>query len=191
MDRANIMPDKPIILTRRSVANGRLFHIEEADLEFSNGERRTYEYLKGGGVAAVIIVALKDEQTVLLVEEYGIGLEGYELGLPKGRVDAGEDHRQAANRELKEEVGFGARDIQLLKCLSLSPSYMQHQTQLVLARDLYPESLPGDEPEPLIVHELPLAEMGDWIARGDITEARTIAGLYLAKEFLAKESGAN
>ena len=178
------MPEKPKILTRRLAAASQLFKVEAADLEFSNGERRTYEYLAGAKGAAVIIVPLLDENTVLLIEEYGIGLERYELGLPKGKVDAGERHVEAANRELQEEVGYAARELTLIKRLSQSPSYMQHQTQIVIARDLYPAKLEGDEPEPLIVHECPFDDIDAIVERENVTEARTIAALYLAKKWV-------
>lgn len=125
-----------------------------------------------------------DSDTVLLIREYGVGVEGYELGLPKGKVDAGETHIEAANRELKEEVGYGAKDLQLMKCLSQSPNYMQHKTQIVLARNLYPERLEGDEPEPLDVVPAKLSELEQWIARDDLTEARSIAALLLARQYL-------
>ncbi|MFT5083489.1 MAG: ADP-ribose diphosphatase [Lentisphaeria bacterium] len=180
------MPEAPEILTRQEASPSRLFRVEQARLRFSNGEERTYEYLKSGKMGAVIIVPLLDNNTVLLVEEYGIGVEGYEIGLPKGKVDAGETHIEAANRELKEEIGYGAKNLQLLKCLSQSPSYMQHRTQVVLARDLYPEKLVGDEPEELTVLPFPLDDIAAIAAIENVTEARTIAALYLARDWLAQ-----
>lgn len=182
------MPELPKILTRREVAAGRLFKIEAAELRFSNGEEREYEYLRAGWSAAVIVVPMINDEEVLLVQEYGIGVEGYEWGLPKGRVDKGEAHLDAANRELKEEAGYGARKLDLLKCMTQSPGYMQHKTQIVLARDLYPETLEGDEPEPLGVKAFPLSDIAGIAAREDVTEARTIAALYLARDFIRNET---
>src|SRR6188508_2878888 len=124
---------------------------ETLDLEFSNGERRRYERVRSGGHGSVIIAALPDPDTVLLVREYAAGVHRYELGLPKGRMDAGESALDAANRELKEEVGFGARKLTHLRSISLAPTYMSHEIHLVVAEDLYEERLPGDEPEPLEV----------------------------------------
>lgn len=71
-----------------------------------------------------------------------------------------------------------------MKCLSQSPNYMQHKTQIVLARNLYPERLEGDEPEPLDVVPAKLSELEQWIARDDLTEARSIAALLLARQYL-------
>ena len=182
------MPDKPKILIDREVASSKLFRVNEAHIEFSNGERRVYEYLRSGHNAAVIIVPLIDDNTVLLVEEYGVGVDGYELGLPKGRVDQGESHLQAANRELKEEVGYGAKKLELLKSISLSPNYMQHMTQIVLARDLYPESAVGDEPEPLGVVPFNFNDIASIASLQNVTEARTIAALYLARDWVAQHT---
>jgi len=178
------MPELPKILARREAEKSRLFKVDSVELEFSNGERRTYEYLKAGENAAVIIVPVTDDRQILMVEEYGIGVGRYELGLPKGRVDPGESHIEAANRELKEEAGFGARKLELLKCMTQSPNYMQHKTQIVLALDLYHEKLEGDEPEEMAVHRFPLSDIASIAAMENVTESRTIAALYLARDWL-------
>ena len=179
------MPKPPIIHATRNVADSRFLRFEQVDLEFSNGERRTYERMKPGGLGAVIIVPMLDAETVLLVREYGVGLERYELGLPKGRLDPGETVEQGADRELKEEVGFGARLLMPLRTLSLSPSYMSHVAHVVLAQDLYPERLEGDEPEPLDVVPWKLDDLHTLMERDDVTEGRSIAALFMAREYLA------
>ena len=175
---------KPEILAQRTVARSRLFQIEELDLRFSNGERRTFERLASRGPGAVLVIPMLDDQTVLLVREYAAGLERYELSLPKGLIDPGESAVQAANRELMEEVGYGARQLTELTTLSLAPGYLAHQTQIILARDLYPERREGDEPEPLEVIQWPLAQLTELLQRDDFSEARSVAALFLAREAL-------
>lgn len=182
------MPKLPDILAREQVAASKLFKVEQLELRFSNGEQRTYERLCSGATAAVIVVPLLDDDTVLLIREYGVGVENYELGLPKGRVEQGEDLLDAANRELKEEIGYGARNLRLLKLMSQSPNYMQHRTQIVLARDLYEERLEGDEPESLEVVPVKFADLDTWLDREDFTEARSIAALLLVQRLLQSES---
>ncbi len=177
----------PVIHDRRLRDPSKLFEIEQLDLEFSNGERRTYERMRSRGLGAVIIVPMLDERTVLLVREYAAGLHHYEIGLPKGRLEDGEDVLEGAQRELKEEVGFGARSLMELTRLSLAPGYMTHITRVVLARDLYPEKLPGDEPEELEVVPWPIDDLLPITRREDCTEGRTIAALYIARDYLAAE----
>lgn len=161
-----------------------MLRVEQVDLEFSNGERRTYHRMKPKGLGAVIIVPMLDEETVLLAREYAAGLHHYEIGLPKGRIERGESIIEAAEREMKEEIGYGARDLIQLTRLSLAPGYMTHVTHIVLARDLYPEKLPGDEPEELEVVPWPIADLRSLTAREDCTEGRTIAALYIARDYL-------
>ena len=179
------MRKPPIVHSTRSAEGSHFLKVELIDLEFSNGERRTYERLKSSGLGAVVIVPMRDDETVLLVREYGAGINRYELGLPKGRLDRDETVEQGANRELKEEVGFGARQMHILTTLSLSPSYMTSMTHVVLARDLYPERLAGDEPEELDVVEWKMSQLHKLIEHPEVTEGRSIAALFIAREYLA------
>jgi len=183
--------ERPLpIIHASSEREAGLFRMEQLDLEFSNGQRRQFQRLHGRGHGAVVVVPLIDNDTVLLVREYAAGVHRYELGLVKGRIDAGESAIEAANRELKEEAGYGARDLQLIRMLSLAPTYMSHQTHLVLARDLYPERLPGDEPEELDVIPWRLDALHELTLRADFSEGRCIAALYVARDWLARPSSA-
>ncbi len=160
------------------------YRMERMDLEFSNGERRQYQRLHSRGHGAVIVVPLLDDDTVLLVREYAAGVHRYELGLVQGRIDAGEAALQAANRELQEEAGYAARDLHALRALTLSPYYMSHQADVVVARDLYPSRLPGDEPEPLEVVPWKLDALHELILREDFSDGRCIAALFITREWL-------
>ena len=113
---------KPTILNVETVARSRLFTVESVDLEFSNGVRRVYERMRPTNREAVMIVPIVDDH-LILIREYAVGTESYELGFSKGLIDPGESVYEAANRELKEEVGFGANDLTFLKKLSMAPSY--------------------------------------------------------------------
>ncbi|GHC30107.1 ADP-ribose diphosphatase NudE [Kushneria pakistanensis] len=177
---------KPEIGRRRRIAQSRLFAVEALELEFSNGEQRTFERLtsQGNGAGAVMIVAMPDPDHVLLIQEYAAGIEDYALTLPKGVIDPGEDIVTAANRELREECGYGAHAIEPLTELTLAPNYMTHRIHVVMATQLYEERLPGDEPEPLIVEKHPIEDITALLARGDFHEGRAIAALFIARERL-------
>lgn len=177
----------PKVLARRLVAESQVFRIEQVDLLFPNGVRRTFERIPGGA-DSVLILPLLDPQTLLLIREYSAGTDRYELGLPKGVIEPGEDPVAAANREIREEVGYAARDLRLMRRLSLVPGYIGHHTQVVLARDLYESPLPGDEPEPLEVVPWRLSRLDALLARDDFDEARCVAALLLLERYLRSES---
>ncbi|TXL17808.1 hypothetical protein BMR04_03985 [Methylococcaceae bacterium HT3] len=107
----------------------------------------------------------------------------------EGKIDNGESALQAANRELKEEVGYGAHKIQQISSFSIAPSYMEHMTEIILAQDLYPEKLPGDEPEELEVVPWKLDNLTQLVSSGQCTEARSIAALYMVRDYMLQQNG--
>ncbi len=176
---------KPKILKVDTVASSRLFTIESVDLTFSNGVNRVYERMRSSGREAVLIVPVIDDD-LLLIHEYAVGTESYELGFPKGLIDPGESVLEAANRELMEEVGFGAQHFDVLAKLSMAPSYFSSKMNIVIAKGLYPQSLEGDEPEPLPQTRWPISRMMELLQQPDFTEARNVSALFLAREFLQR-----
>ena len=178
------MRKKPEILATETVAKTRLFHVEQLDLKFTNGVEVQYERLKSNSAGAVLVVPMLDDDTVMLIREYAAGVHRYELGLPKGRIEQGEDLLNAANRELMEEIGYGANKLEHLTVFTLAPGYLGHSTQIVLAQDLYEQSEDGDEPEEIEVVPWSLSNLSALMAREGLTEARSIAALYMVRDLL-------
>lgn len=175
--------NKPEILHTEVVARSRLFQIEQVHLKFSNGVERQYERMKGGSRGAVMIVPIHQGK-MLLAREYAAGTDNYELGFPKGLIDPGETAIEAANRELQEEIGFGANKLTLLKELSLAPGYFSSKMQIFLAEDLYESRLEGDEPEPIDVVPWSLADWEALLDDVDFSESRSVSALFLAQKYL-------
>lgn len=179
-------PKKPDILHVEAVARSRLFTIEAVDLAFSNGAHRVYERMKPSNREAVMIVPILGDD-LILIQEYAVALESYELGFPKGLIDPGESAFEAADRELKEEAGFGARQLESLGKLTMAPSYFSSKMNIVVAEGLYPEKLEGDEPEPLIVRRWPLNNLLALLNEPDFREARNVSALFMVREWLVKQ----
>jgi len=173
------MPEKPKVLKSNIIAKSRLFKIEAMHLRFSNGQERHFERIQGWPHGSVMMVPMLDEKTFLLIREYAAGVDEYILGFPKGAIDKGEDLYVTANRELKEEVGYGAKEITLLTQLTASPGYYSSVMQVVIARDLYEEKIEGDEPEPLEVVPWSMDNIDALLAHPEFYEARSIASLLI------------
>ncbi len=171
------MKSLPQILSHRVVARSRIFTVEALDLRFGNGVEVQYERLHSGLSGAVLIVPVTDDDQLVLIHEYAAGVGRYELGFPKGKVDAGEDWREASIRECMEEAGYRPGHVALLDTVSLSAGYMNHVTHLVVAESLVPATLPGDEPEALEVVHWPLSDWKALLDEPAFSEGRAYAAL--------------
>ncbi|QGM80304.1 ADP compounds hydrolase NudE [Otariodibacter oris] len=178
----------PEILSVSTIAKTRIFEVQSVDLRFSNGEERVYERMTPQRRASVMIVPIHHDQLVM-IKEYAVGSERYELTFPKGLVDLGEEPIVSANRELQEEIGFGANKIESLRTLYSGPSHGYGLMHVFIAQDLYPSKLEGDEPEPLDVVYYPLSAIDDMLADPNFAESRNLSTLFLLREYLnAKKS---
>ena len=182
------MRQMPEIIASTTLAQTRLFRIEQLDLRFTNGVNVQYERLMGSPSGAVLAVPLLDANTVLLIREYAAGMHRYELALPKGRIETGESPLAAANRELLEEIGYGAQRLEHIHSLTLAPGYINQVTHIVLAQDLYPQRNAGDEPEEIEVVPWQLDNLHALLGQHDCTEARSIAALFIVRDLLQRNN---
>ena len=177
----------PKLIAKKTLAKTRIFTIEQLHLQFENGTEVQYERVFSPPSGAVLVVPQLDNETIILIREFCAGSQRYEIAFPKGRVEEGESPISTANREIMEETGFGARKLEHIKSLTVSPGYMSHQTHIIYATDLYQQKLDGDEPEPIEILYWKLNKLDDLIYNDEFTEARSIAALYLLKNRLFSE----
>ncbi|WP_044470043.1 ADP compounds hydrolase NudE [Mannheimia massilioguelmaensis] len=174
---------KPEILNISTAAKSRILEIQAVDLKFSNGQLRTYERIKPSRKAAVMVLPI-DGDDLLMVREYAVGTERYELGFTKGLMEQGETPEQSANREMQEEIGLGARSIIFLRTVNTSPSFMNSPMHILLASDFYESKLEGDEPEPLELIRYPLANIDKLLNDPEFYEAKNLVALYTLRDYL-------
>lgn len=177
----------PIVLSTKTIAKTRIFHIEEMQVRFSNAHESTFERIVGRYPSAVMIVAMQDDETFLLIREYAAAADQYVLAFPKGAMDADEETLSAANRELMEEVGYGAHELTQIAEWSLSPAYFNATMKIVLAKNLFPQKLAGDEPEEIEVIPWKISNINALLVHPEFHESRSVAAVLLL-ERLYRES---
>ena len=134
-----------------------------------------------GGVA---VLALDEENNVTLVQQYRYPFHQVLLELPAGKLDAGEDHRPAAVRELSEETGLEAEELTYLGCLLASPGFCTERLHMYLARGLSRKESHPDEDEFLNVVTMPFQQLLGQVMDGTIEDAKTVATVLKTKVLL-------
>ena len=134
---------------------------------------------------AVAILAFKDDSTVLLVEQFRHAIEQSLLELPAGMLEKGEDPKAAALRELQEETGYKAENIELLQEFFTSPGVVNEKIYIYLATDLTFVGQHLDADEYLNVRELTVDQLEEMMADGKIQDGKTLIG-YLRWKNLKK-----
>lgn len=153
------------------------FRVDEVRLP--NGTEIDYGVLESGGFAAV--AAITESGGVLLVRQYRQPLGRHTLELPSGGVDGEENPRSAAARELFEETGYEAEDLEHLISVHTSTGRSTEICHLFRCRAVEsPEGPQPEETEFIEVVEMPLAGALKKVWEGGITDAATALGLLLA-----------
>ena len=133
--------------------------------------------LHSGGV---VIAALKDNNTILLIKQYRYPLKKVNLELPAGKLEIGENPDEACKRELEEETGYQAKQWQSLGFINTTPGICTEKLYLYLAKDLIFVGEHPDEGEILKCEEYNLSEVFKMINSGEINDAKTICTLFRA-----------
>jgi len=85
---------------------------------------------------------------------------------------------------VREETGFAARSLRKLGAFYMAPGYSDEYLHIYLASDLYPARLAGDEDEFIQVEAVPVEKVYAMVARGEIQDGKSLAGLLLAQPYL-------
>jgi ADP-ribose diphosphatase len=173
----------PRVIAEREIFKSRICTIKEIDVEFDKNEKAMYHIVEKDD--SVMVVPITKDGKVILIKEWAAALDAEQIFLPKG-VAEGRTLKEAANKELQEEIGLKARKLVHLTTLQASPSITRHKTHVFLACDLIPSKLKGDEKHK--IEQLPVTfdKANQMVMKREITEARVIASLYLTKSYLEK-----
>ena len=173
----------PTIKNKSIIITTKLFKLNKLNIEFSNKATRDYEVISGTGNGAVMIIPILGDD-ILFIREYAAGIDDYSLTFPKGKIDDGESILGAANRELQEEVGYKSERIKKIYTLDLAPGYMNHKTHIVLAENLVPSKLEGDEPEDLEVIKCKKNDINKLVFENNNIDSRVLASLYVYNQVI-------
>lgn len=134
---------------------------------------------------AVAIVPIKDDGKIVMVKQFRYPSGQVLLEIPAGKIDKGETiPENTARRELREETGYTAKKLHYLGKLNPSVAYTEEVIHLYAATGLTEGETEFDEDEALDIVEYDYNEAFSMAASGQLVDAKTIAGIFMAKEQL-------
>lgn len=173
------------LLKSEIVYPGHAFTIRRDTLRLPDGREARFDIVEH--VGSVIILPLDTNGQMLFVRQYrqAAGLDLLEL--PAGTLDEGETPLECASREIREETGMAAGNLEPLGGFYLAPGYSTEYMYVYLATDLRYNPLEADADEFLSVERVPLAKALAMFERGDIQDAKSLAAILLARKHLEKQ----
>jgi ADP-ribose pyrophosphatase len=167
---------------RQIIHRSRVFDLIRENVTLANGVTTDLEFIEHPGATAV--VALMNDAKVLLLKQYRHALKDYIWEIPAGTLDAQESATECAKRELIEETGYSAVQWQKLGEITPVPGYSDERIHIFLARELRPARQDLDRDEIIDVHEVEFSRALEMIQQGEIQDAKSIAGLFMAQTHL-------
>ena len=162
--------------------DGRIFSVRVDTVELPTGRRTIREIAEHAD--AVCIVPIDHHGNVLLVRQYRKPTESSLIEAPAGGVEPGELSEDTVLRELQEETGHTAAQLQHLASFWVAPGWATEKMHAYLATELSPSKLAADDDENIQIVPLPFPQAIAMIQTGEIHDAKTIAALLLAQPLL-------
>jgi len=168
-------------LESRTVFEGRAIKVRVDRVMTQNGRETSREIVEHS--PCVAIVAVDGDDNVLLESQFRKPLEKEILEIPAGGIEAGESPEEAVSRELREEVGYLPRKLELLGGFYSAPGYSTEYLYLYLATELVADRLYAEDTDEIQLVRVPLSGVPSLITSGRIDDAKSIAGLltYILK----------
>lgn len=176
---ANQQEDAHLIETTigsERVFDGKLLHINIDSVALPDGSHATREYVVHPG--AVMVIPVLDDGRLLVERQYRYPLQRVFVEFPAGKLDAGEDPLECGKRELLEETGYSASEWEYLGEFHPLISYSTEVIHFYIARGLTKGRAKLDEGEFLEILPMSLDEIKAGILANQITDSKTIAGVF-------------
>jgi len=170
------------INNRTTIHQGKVFKLIRENVTLENGTTTDLEFIEHPGATAII--PFLDDNRIVLLKQYRHALKKYIWEIPAGTLDPQEEIIGCAKRELIEETGYSAGQWHRLGEITPVPGYSNERIHIFLATELQPADQNLDEDEVIRVQAVDFLKAFEMIGDGEIQDAKSIAGLFLASQWL-------
>ncbi|MFZ5688177.1 MAG: NUDIX hydrolase [Bacillota bacterium] len=167
------------------IYQGRIINLKLDEVMLPSGKKAKREIVEHPG--AVGVVPISFEKKIVLVRQYRKPAGRVLLEIPAGKLEAGENPEVCAARELMEEISCRANKLNFLLSFYTTPGFCNEMIYLYLAEGLSFTDAKPDPDEIIEVVNIPLDEAVAKVFSGEIVDAKTIIGIFLAKQVMVYE----
>lgn len=171
-------------LSSELIFDGKIITVKKDSAELENGETVNRELVVHPG--GVCVVPVTDGGEILMVKQFRYPFQTVLTELPAGKLEVGEDHREAGLRELKEETGAVCEKFEYLGVCYPSVAYLTEKIHMYMATGLTFEKQSLDEDEFLDVVKVKLEDAVEMIMAGELPDAKTQCAILKAARLLSK-----
>lgn len=161
--------------SEKRIYDGRILNLRVDQVILPSGRTAVREVVEHRSAVGMLVLTGRD--SVLLVRQYRYAVGKETLEICAGLLEEGEDPREAAEREMQEELGVRAKTLQKVGSFYASPGFCTECLTLFLAEGLTSSSLPQDEDENVSSQEVPYQEIPRLMAQGVFDDSKTFAAL--------------
>lgn len=171
-------------LSSEMIYKGKILNLRKDKVTVKDNKTSYREIVEhNGGVALATVTG---EGKMVMVRQYRKAAEKAVLEVPAGKIEIGEDHRLTAERELKEETGYTADNIEFITSFYSSIGYSTEKIYLYRATGLHPGETDFDDNESIDIMEYDIGLLKKMILNQEIEDAKTIAAILLVESELEK-----
>jgi ADP-ribose pyrophosphatase len=177
---------KPGRIKSRRVYTGKIVSLDVDTVRFPDGSVGELEMIRHPGASAVVPFLSDpggEDPQVLMIRQYRYAAEDYLFEIPAGRLNPGEDPRDCALRELKEETGCSAEQMDHLFTMYTTPGFTDERIHLFMATGLVTGETKHEADEFLELEPMLLSRALELVEAGQIKDAKTALGLLFAAGF--------
>lgn len=170
------------IISTERIFEGHIVKLVVHQVELPNGKHSQREIVNHNG--AVAIIALDDDDNLLMIRQFRLAAEQVLLEIPAGTLEIGEDPDECAIRELREETGYRPGKIERVGGWFMAPGYTTEYIHLYIATDLVHDPISADDDEFIELERVSFDEALARLDRGEIINSTAVAGLLRSARHL-------
>jgi ADP-ribose pyrophosphatase len=170
----------------RRAYSGRVISLDVDAVQYPDGTVGELEIIRHPGASAVVPFLsdpVGDDPSILLLRQYRYAADGYVLEVPAGRLEPGEDPTACARRELQEETGCTAANVEHMTTILTTPGFTDERIHLFIATGLTLGAAATEHDEFIEIRTVPLSACLDMVRRGEIMDAKTALAILFAAGF--------